>query len=181
MKQPLVRQRVASAKAARIRVCRSPNTGQTVAMRSSRQPFVRAGLMGLVPLLLPFVWILELDSCGHAPTETPITGLELVDKLHGDVWAIFLPAVLVCVVTPFVALRLVAPLGRMLVHVLGLLAALLTGYAAGFVMFFSLFTNRTARGVGWLVIALFVASVIDAALRVVWSVREWWGLRRKPG
>lgn len=141
-------------------------------MKSSRQPFVRAGLMGLVPLLLPFVWVLELDSCGHAPVATQLTGLELVGKFNGDAWAITIPALLLCVGTPFLAARLAAPGWRLVVHLAGLVAAGFSAYAAAIVMFFTIFSSRSARGVGWLVVALFVGSLLDALLRVFWSVRE---------
>ncbi len=135
--------------------------------------------MGFVPLLLPFVWVLELDSCGHAPVETPLTGFELTSKLGLDTWAVIVPVLLITVLTPFIARLFVRPLFRFLTHVVGLLATGFSGYAAFIVLLFTIFTDRMPRGFGWVIIALFVLSFLDAVLRVVWSVQEWVAARRQ--
>ena len=55
----------------------------------------------------------------------------------------------------------------------GLVAALFAAWGAFFAMFFTIFTERLPRGVGWVVLAAFVGSIVDAVLRVVWSAMEW--------
>lgn len=130
--------------------------------------------MGLVPLLLPFVWVLDLDSCGHqAPVATELTGTMVVGKFELEGWAVVVPVLLVVLLTPYLAPR-VTRLGlRVLVHVLGLLAALFAAYGAFFAMLFAIFSERTFYGVGWIVVASFVGSIVDAVLRVIWSTQEW--------
>ena len=66
---------------------------------------------------------------------------------------------------------------RVLAHVIGLAAALLAGWGAFFAMFFAIFSERMAKGVGWLVLAAFAGSIIDALLRVAWSTQEWLATR----
>lgn len=144
--------------------------------RSARHPWVRTGLMGLVPLLLPFVWVLDLDSCGHpVPVVTELTGTMVMGKFELEGWAVVVPVLLVVLLTPWLAPR-VPRLGlglRVLVHVLGLLAALLAAYGAFFAMLFAIFSERTFSGVGWIVVGSFVGSIVDAVLRVIWSTQEW--------
>lgn len=135
--------------------------------------------MGFVTLLMPFVWVLDVDSCGHAPVATEFTGLELVKKLDVDAWALVLPVLLVCVATPLLAVRLAHPVARLVTHLVGLVAAGFGAYAAVMVLFFTVFTHRTARGVGWLVLSLFAGSLLDALLRVAWAVQEWLAQRRE--
>jgi hypothetical protein len=135
--------------------------------------------MGLVPFLLPFVWLLELDSCGHpVPQTTEVTGSMIVGKFDLEGWLVIVPVLLVVLLTPFIAPR-VANLGwRVLVHVLGFVATAFAAYGAFFAMFFTIFSTREAKGVGWIVIALFSGSVIDALLRLIWSIQEWRSARQ---
>ncbi len=137
--------------------------------------------MGLVPLLLPFVWVLELDSCGQPiPVATELTGTMVMGKFELEGWAVVIPVLLVVVLTPFIAAR-VSLLGwRVLIHVLGLAASLFAGWGALLATLFSIFTERMFHGAGWVVIASFVGSIIDALLRVVWSLREWMRGRALP-
>ena len=129
--------------------------------------------MGLVPLLLPFSWVLELDSCGHTPLQTELTGAMLIGKFDLEAWAVVVPVALVLVLTPWLAAR-VARLGlRVVVHVLGLIAALFAAWGAFFLMLFSIFSEHAFYGVGWIVLASFAGSIIDAVLRVIWSTQEW--------
>ena len=138
-------------------------------------------MMGLLPLLLPFVWVLELDSCGHdIPLEKELTGTMVLGKFELDAWLVVLPVVLLVVLTPWLAPR-VARLGlRVWVHVLGFLAALFAAYVGFFAMFFAIFSDREPRGVGWVVLGTFVGSVLDALLRVVWSTLEWRRSKAQP-
>lgn len=145
----------------------------SAAPRSSRHPWVRSGLMGLVPLLLPFSWVLELDSCGHTPVQTELTGTVVLGRFELEGWAVAVPVLLVLLLTPYLAPRVAALGPRVLVHVLGLIAALLATWGAFFVMLFSIFSERVFFGVGWIVFGCFVGSIVDALLRVVWSLQEW--------
>lgn len=130
--------------------------------------------MGLVPLLLPFVWVLELDSCGHAvPLEKEITGLMVFGRFDVEGWLLLAAVMLVSVSPPFLAAK-ISHLGhRVWLHVAGLVAAAVAGYLSLFGIFFALFADRVVRGVGWLVLAAFAVSLVDAVLRVVWSTQEW--------
>jgi uncharacterized membrane protein len=86
---------------------------------------------------------------------------------------------LVVVLTPFLAPR-ISKLGlRVWLHVLGLVAAAFAAWGAFLVIFFTIFTERQPRGVGWVVLAAFAGSIVDALLRVVWSTQEW-ARARKP-
>ncbi len=135
-------------------------------------------MMGLVPLLLPFVWILELDSCGHpVPRETEITGTMVVGKFELEGWLVVIPVLLAVILTPYFAVKIPKPEWRVVVHIAGFAAALLAGWGAFFAMFFTIFAERMARGVGWVVIAALAGSIIDALLRVVWSIQEWLAAR----
>lgn len=142
-------------------------------LRSNRLPWLRGGLFGPVPLLLPFIWVLELNSCGGNTQTSEYTGLEVIAKFDAEFWALFLPVLAFSVVMPVVAARLIVPVHRLLFHVIGALGALFAGYLAAMVLFFAIFAERRAQGVGWLVLALFGAAVLDALLRVGWSFREW--------
>ena len=82
------------------------------------------------------------------------------------------------VLTPFLAPRVASLGARVLLHVLGLASALLAGWGATFAMLFTIFSERVAAGVGWLVLGAFAAAIIDALLRLGWSAQEWWRARR---
>ena len=148
-------------------------------MRSTRHPWVRTGLMGLVTLLLPFVWVLELDSCGHpVPMTTELTGAMVVGKFELQGWMLVVPVLLLVVLPPYFALKIPRLGWRVLLHAVALVAALFAAWGAFMAMFFTLFTEREARGAGWVVLAAFAGSVLDASLRVVWSTQEWVRARR---
>jgi hypothetical protein len=130
--------------------------------------------MGLVPLLLPFVWVLELDSCGHpVPLETELTGVTVMGKFEVEGWMVVVPVLLVVVLIPFLAPRVQRLGARVLLHALGVLATLFAGWGAVLAMLFTIFTDRTPRGLGWVVLGAFAASIVDAGLRFVWSLQEW--------
>ena len=141
--------------------------------------------MGLVPLLLPFVWLLEIDSCGSSgiPKTTEITGSMIVGTFDVEGWLLIVPVLLVVLLTPFLAPRVQRLGWRVVVHVVGFVGAALAAYGAFFAMFFTIFYTREARGVGWIVIALFLGSLVDALLRLGWSLQEWRASRLKaePG
>ena len=106
-----------------------------------------------------------------------LKGTTIVQGLDLEEWLVVVPVLLAVVLTPFLA-NLTERLGaRLLLHLLGLAGAVLGGWAAEFVLFFTLFATRTATGVGWLVGALFLSCIIDALLRVVWSAQEWFRAR----
>lgn len=147
-------------------------------LRSNRWPWLRGGLFGPVPLLLPFIWVLEVNSCGGNTQTTEYTGLELISKFDAEFWALFFPGLAFSVVMPVVAARLIVPVHRLLFHLIGALGALFTGYLGFMVLFFAIFAQRRAQGVGWLVLALFSAAGLDALLRVAWSFQEWRDARK---
>ncbi|MBL8915140.1 MAG: hypothetical protein JNM17_30830 [Archangium sp.] len=148
--------------------------------KSNRRPWLRGGLFGPVPLLLPLVWVVELNSCGGSTQTTEFSGLELLAKFDAEFWALFLPFLSISIAMPLFAARLIVPLHRMLFHVIGFVAALFTGYLAFMVLFFAIFTERRAQGAGWLVLALFTGACVDALYRLFWSVQEWRETRKAP-
>lgn len=134
--------------------------------------------MGLVPFLLPFVWVLESSSCGGAvPAETELTGTMLLGKFEVEGWLVVAPVLLATMLTPFFANRLLRAGPRVWVHLLGLVAAVTSGWGAFFAMFFTLFSEREARGLGWVVLGCFAGALLDALLRLGWSTQEWWRAR----
>lgn len=142
--------------------------------RSNRLPWLRTGLMGLVAPLLPFVWALESNGCS-GPKTVEHTGLQIVSRFELDAWPVLAAVLLLASVTPLVArYRTATPAGYVVwLHVLGLVACGLSAYGAAFAIFFTIFAEREATPVGWLVIALFLGCVLDALARVGLSVREW--------
>jgi urea transporter len=129
--------------------------------------------MGLVPWLLPFVWVLQVDSCGGVVQETPLTGLELVSKFDADAWGLVASAIAVSVLAPFVAVLVQRPARRVVVHLLGAVGALFSLYLAVLLMLFAIFDEKRLHGAGWAVAALFTGASADAVWRVWHSVREW--------
>jgi hypothetical protein len=69
---------------------------------------------------------------------------------------------------------------RLLFQIIGAVATLLAAYLAGLVLFFAIFSDRRAQGMGWVVLALFFGSVADALWRLGWSVQEWRASRKAP-
>lgn len=137
--------------------------------------------MALWPLLIPFVWVLEIDSCGNRPPiQNELTGKVVLGALEVEAWLIVVPVLLVLILTPFIANRLRRLGARVWVHLLGFAAALFSGWAAGFAMFFTIFREREARGAGWLVLAAFFGAVLDALWRLGSSFAEWRRARRAP-
>lgn len=151
--------------------------------RSNRRPWVRSGLMGVVVPLLPLVWVVEVGSCGQGVPEE-VTGTKIASTIGVEGWLMSAPVLLVLALIPFLA-PLIQRLGiRVWVHVLGLIAAGLTGWSGAVIMFFTIFAERTPTLVGLVVLAVFAALFIDALLRVVWSTQEWMRFRAsttKPG
>lgn len=148
----------------------------SVTARSTRLPWLRAGLLGPLPLLLPFAWVLDASSCGTpggTTVHTPMTGLQLVAQFDLSAAAVIVPIILVSVLTPWLATRVATPARRAWVHVLGLVAAALAAYGSWFALFFTIFSTRDVLPAGVAVLCLFVAGVFDALARLVLGVQEW--------
>lgn len=130
--------------------------------------------MGLVAPLLPFVWALESNGCS-GPKTVEETGLKIVSRFELDVWPVLALVLLIAITTPLIArYRVPSPAGVVVwLHVLGLVACALSAYGAVFAVFFTIFAEREATPVGWLVISLFVGCVLDALARVGFSIAEW--------
>lgn len=147
-----------------------------------RWPALRGGLLGLVPLLAPFVWVVEVDSCGHAPRSSELTGVDVLTRMDADGWAVAAPVLGLVVLTPWLAARLAAPGWRLLVHVVGLIASAFALWGAGMVLLFTIFSQRTPRLAGLVYLAAFLGLVVDAVVRVTWSVQALLHARRPaPG
>ena len=135
--------------------------------------------MGLIPLLLPFVWVLDLDSCGHpVPLATELTGVMVMGKFELDAWMVVVPVLVLVVLAPYVATKIPRLGWRVLLHSLSLLAAGFAAWGAFMSMLFTIFSEREPRGAGWVVLGAFAGSMLDASLRLVWSTQEWVQARR---
>lgn len=148
--------------------------------KSTRLPWLRGGLVGVVLPLLPLVWVVEVSSCEGRPDEVKdLTGLEVLGHTELEGHLLLGAAVLVMVFAAPLATRLAGLGARVAVHALGLVAAVLALLAIDFAMTFAIFSERTLKPAGLLVTALFIGAVVDALLRVVWSVLEWLAARRR--
>lgn len=136
-----------------------------------RWPWLRGGLLGLVPLLLPFVWAVEVDSCGHAPRRTEETGLDLVLELDAEAWAVIVPVLLIAIGTPRLARALLRPGHRLLIHLGGLVASGAALWGAFMVLFFTIFSQRTPRPAGLAFLLTFVGAAVDAVVRTTLAAR----------
>lgn len=149
-------------------------------LASNRRPYLRGGLFGPVPLLLPLVWVLELNSCGGSTQTTEYTGLEVIAKFDAEFWAVFVPVLTISIAMPLIATKLIVPLHRMVFHGLGALAAIASAYLAFLVMFFAIFSERRAQGAGWVVLSLFTAAAIESLVRLWFAISEWRASRKAP-
>lgn len=144
--------------------------------RSTRLPWLRAGLLGPLPLLLPFAWVLDASSCGSpggTVVQTQMTGLQLLAQFDLPATAVMVPILLVSLLSPWLARRVLTPARRAWVHVLGLVAASLAASGSWFALFFTIFSTRDVLPAGVTVMGLFAAGVLDALARLVLGVEEW--------
>lgn len=147
--------------------------------RSARYPWARGGLSGLILLLTPFVWIVDVSSCGgQGPVATEITGLVLLGRFDVVLTSWLVGCWALAVATPFVANRVQRAGAEVWVQLLGLVATGLFSYVGMFGMFFTIFSDRTPRLAGVGVISVFAAMGLDAVTRVGFSVQQWWRARR---
>ncbi len=143
-----------------------------------RWPWLRGGLLGLVPFLLPFVWVVEINSCSDAPRRTELTGVDVVLRFDAEALAVVLPVLAVAIATPFLAARLAGPGPRLLVQAVGLLASAAALWGASFALFFGLFSQRSLRPAGFASLLCFVGLVVDGVLRFALGGRAWLQARR---
>lgn len=128
-------------------------------------------------VLTPFVWIVDVSSCGgNGPVEKELTGLALAGK--GDVeftlWTV--AALVLCVALPFVAVKLRAG-HEVWLQLLGVAATGMFVWLASFMMFFTIFSERSPRPAGVLALLTLAAMAGDALLRFGLSVQQWWSTR----
>ena len=147
-------------------------------MTSHQRPWLRGALVSVTPLLLPFVWVLELDSCGGQTVQNELTGFTLFSKFELEFEALLFVVLAVMVLTPFAANRLARAGHRVWVHLLGLVASGFAAWLMGLVLFFVIFRERVLRLPGGVVLALFGGALLDGVVRFGASVREWWATRR---
>ncbi len=146
--------------------------------RSARYPWARGGGSGLILLVTPFVWVVDVSSCGgQAPVQTELTGLVLLGRFDLGLTSWLTACWAVAVATPFLANRVQRAGAEVWVQVLGLVATGLFAYVGMFGMFFTIFSDRTPRLAGVVVLSVFGAMVLDAVTRVGLSVRQWWRVR----
>ncbi|MGV3624744.1 MAG: hypothetical protein ACO1OB_28245 [Archangium sp.] len=142
--------------------------------RSVRYPAVRGGLSGLLMLLAPFVWVVDVSSCGgNGPVERELTGLALMGKFDLEWTAWVLAAMTVTVVIPFIAVRIQRPGREVGLQLLGLVATVFFAWLGQMTMFFAIFSERVPRIAGVVVMGSFVAMISDAIARLVFSVKQW--------
>jgi hypothetical protein len=146
---------------------------------SIRHPWSRSVLGAAIGLLLPFVWVLEVEECGsHESVE--LTGMDLVRQLEPEepeVWGLVLAAAL-CLAAPWIAAAMVRVSHRLGVHVAGLVVSLLTSLFGTAMMFLTVFSHRTLRLAGNVALVLLVLLSVDAIVRFGLGLREWLEKRR---
>jgi hypothetical protein len=125
-------------------------------------------------LLLPLAWVVEVNSCNGEPGTTRVrTGVELVSEFD-PAWQVgLLAALAVAVVLPALAGRWgrgSAALG----HLVGLAASGLVVWAGWMTLFFTIFSERTVKAAGWLVVGCLALFGLDAAARTVLAAQEAW-------
>lgn len=142
--------------------------------RSVRYPWARGGLSGLLMLLAPFVWVVDVSSCGgNGPVQTELTGLVLMGKFDLDWTVSVLLTMAFSVLTPFVAIKVANAVGEIFVHVVGVIATVFFAWLGHMTMFFTIFTDRSPYGAGIVVIITLLALIIDAFARLIFSVLQW--------
>lgn len=142
---------------------------------STRWPWFRGGLSGLVAALLPLVWVVDTSSCGDHPGPMERTGVDIITNLDLAWWAAA-PFLLVMVLSPFVARR-VGGIPRAMVHLVGLGVTGFVSYCVFVVLFVAIFAERTIKVAGFLVAAAGAGVVFDALFRFVAGARELWKAR----
>lgn len=142
--------------------------------RSVRYPWARGGLSGLLMLLAPFVWVVDVNSCGgNGPVQTELTGLALMGKFDLEWTAWVLLTMAFTVLTPFMAMKVTRAAWEISVHVLGFVATGFFVWLGHMTMFFTIFTDRSPYGAGVVVIITLLALIADAGARLVFSVLQW--------
>ena len=142
--------------------------------RSVRYPWARGGLSGLLLLLTPFVWVVDVSSCGgNGPVQTELTGLALMGKFDLEWTSWVLLTMFFTVLTPFVAMKVARAGWEIFVHLLGFVATGFFVWLGNMTMFFTIFTDRSPRAAGVLVIITLLSLILDAGARLVFSVLQW--------
>lgn len=124
-------------------------------------------------LLTPFIWVVDVSSCGSGPVQTELTGLALLGRFDLEWTALVLVTMAFCVVTPFAAAKVTRAAWEIWVHVLGLIATGFFVWLGHMTMFFTIFNDRSPRAVGVLVMIILFSMISDALARLVLSVKQW--------
>jgi hypothetical protein len=141
--------------------------------RSAQWPWARAGLSGLVAMLLPFTWVLQIDGCTQT-LEGTRTGVDLLRSLYLEPLDLWLALVLLAFVVfaPRWAAMIPHASTRLVLHVAGLVSTAALAFE-GLSLLFGAGEIRTLQPAGYLVLLALLASCFDAALRVVFGSIEW--------
>jgi hypothetical protein len=140
--------------------------------RSARWPWTRASLSGVIGVLLPFTWVVQLDGCTQTLGRSS-TGIDLLREVQlglPDLALVLALFALVIAGARWAGMIRQAP-PRLGLHVLSLIA---TGALAfrGLSLVFGEQVIRTLQPAGYLVITALVACVVDAVVRVVLGAQE---------
>ncbi len=140
---------------------------------AERWPGLRAALGGVLPLLLPVPWVLEVKGCdGHGEPQLR-TGVDLLAELPPASVAVVVLGLALLVALPFLA-RGRSPGRAALLHLAGVADAALLLWLGWMVLFFTIFEERTLKPAGAAVMGLLGALGVDALVRAGLSARAWW-------
>jgi len=140
--------------------------------RSGRWPWTRAGLSGVVALMVPFTWVLQIDGCTEM-VEGRATGYDLLRDLDFTWPDAALAAVLfvVAILTPKAAAFAETKRGRVWIHVAGLVATAVL-VARGISLVTGTTQIRSVQPAGIIVLLALLGAFADAVARVARSTME---------
>jgi hypothetical protein len=141
--------------------------------RSARWPWARGGLSGIIAMLLPFTWVIDLDGC-TASIEGRRTGFDLLRDLPFDALDLVLVVFLLtlAIAAPRWAGLAERSSTRLGVHIAGLAATAALAFE-GLSLLFGRVEVRAIQPAGYLVLASLLGCFVDAIARVVLGTVEW--------
>jgi hypothetical protein len=140
--------------------------------QSLRLPWTRAGTSGVVALMLPFTWVLQLDGC----TETVVghaTGYDLLSELHFTTpdLALAIALFFLAVFAPRAAWYAGKPRARLGVHLAGLGATTIL-VARGVSLVLGTTEVRAIQPAGAIVVVALAVAFLDAIARLAMGFME---------
>jgi hypothetical protein len=140
--------------------------------KSLRWPWTRTSLSGVIALMLPFTWVLQIDGCSET-VEGRATGYDLLADLHFTAPDLTLALVLfvVALFAPRAAWVAGGPKPRLWVHAAGLFATAIL-VARGISLVIGTTQIRSVQPAGLVVLVALVTAFVDAIARVAFGFIE---------